>query len=262
MASYKADIIQALENLGGSAHLNQIHKEVARLRKGNLNKSWTYSIQENLQRHSSDSVYGRGKYGSGDDIFYMVEGKGKGIWGLRKKFAVAPTDLDWFQQLRTEGVKGEVINFWTPTPWNINQLPVNAKLYFMLKSPIRKIGGYGKFVEYKNMKASEAWKEYGRDNGVENLSQLVSRTDLYKSRHSVKKLRLSDPEIGCILLKDPEFYENDDFKTDKTFGIDFPKQIVKLKYFRTKEKTTRIEKEREILVKKSFVINHEIADIL
>ena len=54
------------------------------------------------------------------------------------------------------------------------------------------------------------------------------------------------------MLKDPEFYENDDFKTDKTFGIDFPKQIVKLKYFRTKEKTTRIEKERDILVKKSY----------
>ena len=84
MATYKADIIQALKNLGGSAHLKQIHKEVARLRKGKLKKTWKYSIQENLQRHSSDSIYGRGKYGSGDDIFYMVEGKRKGIWGLRE----------------------------------------------------------------------------------------------------------------------------------------------------------------------------------
>lgn len=84
MTTYKEDIIQALKNLGGSAHLKNIHKEVARLRKGKLNKSWTFSIQENLQRHSSDSVYGRGKYGSGDDIFYMVKGKGQGIWGLRE----------------------------------------------------------------------------------------------------------------------------------------------------------------------------------
>ena len=52
----------------------------------------------------------------------------------------------------------------------------------MLKSPIRKIGGFGKFVEYKNMKASEAWAKYGRDNGVENLSQLISRTDKYKAK--------------------------------------------------------------------------------
>ena len=83
MTTYKEDIIQALKNLGGSAHLKDIHKEVARLRKGNLNASWTYSIQENLQRHSSDSIYGRGRYGSGENIFYMVKGKGQGIWGLR-----------------------------------------------------------------------------------------------------------------------------------------------------------------------------------
>jgi len=58
-------------------------------------------------------------------------------------FAVAPTDLDWFQQLRTEGVNGNVINFWTPTPWNISKFKKGERLYFMLKSPIRKIGGYG-----------------------------------------------------------------------------------------------------------------------
>ena len=66
-------------------------------------------------------------------------------------FAISPTDLNWFQQLRTEGLQGNVINFWTPTPWNISRLKSGDNLYFMLKSPIRKIGGYGKFVEYKNM---------------------------------------------------------------------------------------------------------------
>ena len=37
------------------------------------------------------------------------------------------------------------------------------------------------------MRASEAWREYGRDNGVENLSQLISRTDKYKAKHTKKK---------------------------------------------------------------------------
>ena len=64
-------------------------------------------------------------------------------------FAISPTDLNWFQQLRTEGLQGNVINFWTPTPWNITRLKSGDNLYFMLKSPIRKIGGYGKLVEYK-----------------------------------------------------------------------------------------------------------------
>jgi|TARA_B110000116_G_scaffold227688_1_gene208722 putative restriction endonuclease len=67
-------------------------------------------------------------------------------------FAISPTDLNWFQQLRADDLQGNVINFWTPTPWNISRLKSGDNLYFMLKSPIRKIGGYGKFVEYKNMK--------------------------------------------------------------------------------------------------------------
>ena len=251
MATYKEDTIEALKNLGGAAHLSKIMNEVSKLREGNLNASWQDTVREVLYENSQDSKYGRGKYGSGENIFYSVEGKGKGVWGLREMFAVAPTDLDWFQQLRTDGVKGDVINFWTPTPWNISRLQVNDKLYFMLKSPIRKIGGFGKFVEYKNMKASEAWRKYGRDNGVENLSQLISRTDKYKAKHTKKNL-IPDPVIGCILLKDPEFYDNDNLKTDKSEGIDFPKQVVKIKYFRKREKKVQNEKEREIEVKKTF----------
>ena len=251
MSTWVKDVQIALKNLGGEAHLSKIFDEVKKIRK-DLNQTWTRTVQKELERHSSDSRVWKSKHKGKEDLFYSAKGIGEGVWGLREMFAVAPTDLDWFSQLRREGIKGDVINFWTPTPWNINRLEVNSKLYFMLKSPVRKIGGYGKFVEYKNMKASEAWKIYGRDNGVENLSQLVSRTDLYKSRHSVKKPLLPDPEIGCILLKDPEFYENEDLQSDKTFGINFPKQIVKLKYFRAKEKYTRVEKDREIVVKKSF----------
>ena len=164
-------------------------------------------------------------------------------------FAVAPTDLDWFQQLRTDGVNGDVINFWTPTPWNISRLKKGNRLYFMLKSPIRKIGGFGKFVQYKNMKASEAWKKYGRDNGVENLGQLISRTDKYKSKHTKNPLK-ADPEIGCILLKDPEFYDNEYFQSDKDLGIVFAKQIVKIKYFEKRE--LKVLRETQVKVDKSF----------
>ena len=48
----------------------------------------------------------------------------------------------------------------------------------MLKSPIRKIGGYGKFREYKNMSTTEAWNKYGKNNGVESLDEL-ERTKFY-----------------------------------------------------------------------------------
>jgi len=164
-------------------------------------------------------------------------------------FAIAPTDLNWFQQLRTEGLQGKVINFWTPTPWNISRLQKGNNLYFMLKSPIRKIGGYGKFVEYKNMKASEAWKLYGRDNGVEDLTNLIARTSEYASKHS-KNPVLTNPEIGCILLDEPVFFDNDNFVTDKSLGVNFPNQVVKIKYFDEKEKI--VVRQTEIKVQSNF----------
>jgi len=83
MATYKQDTIQALKNLGGEAHLSKITNEVAKLRKGNLNASWQDTVREVLYENTQDSKYGRGKYGSGENIFYSVEGKGKGVWGLR-----------------------------------------------------------------------------------------------------------------------------------------------------------------------------------
>ena len=70
-------------------------------------------------------------------------------------FGIANTDLNWFSQLRNEGYSQSPINFWTPTPWNIKKLQKGDFLYFMLKSPIRKIGGYGRFVEYKKSKVPE-----------------------------------------------------------------------------------------------------------
>ena len=82
MATLLEDIIQVLKNLGGVAHLSKIQDGIARIRKGKLKPSWKYQIQENLYRNSEDSVYGRGKYGSGKNIFYSAEGKRKGVWGL------------------------------------------------------------------------------------------------------------------------------------------------------------------------------------
>ena len=79
MPTWREDTIQALKNLGGVAHLSEIHKEVEKLRKGKLNNTWTQTVQRELETYSSDSQ----AYGGGKDIFYMAEGKGKGVWGLR-----------------------------------------------------------------------------------------------------------------------------------------------------------------------------------
>ena len=83
MATWKEDTIQALKNLGGVAHFSKIHKEVKKLRKGKLNPTWTQTIQRELETYSSDSDVWNSKLGGKEDLFYMPEGKGKGVWGLR-----------------------------------------------------------------------------------------------------------------------------------------------------------------------------------
>ena len=69
MPTWREDTIQALKNLGGVAHLSEIHKEVEKLRKGKLNNTWTQTVQRELETYSSDSE----AFGGGKDIFYMAE---------------------------------------------------------------------------------------------------------------------------------------------------------------------------------------------
>lgn len=80
MATWREDIIKALESLGGKAHRSKILEEVKKIRGENLNNTWEQTVQRELESYSSDSD----AYLNREDIFYMVDGKGKGIWGLRK----------------------------------------------------------------------------------------------------------------------------------------------------------------------------------
>src|SRR5829696_2962390 len=144
--------------------------------------------------------------------------------------AIAPTDLDWFEVLSEESPAPE-INFWTPTPWNISGLEQGNRFYFLLKAPYRKIGGYGHFRYYENMSAREAWNRFGKGNGVSNLAELVERTSKYASRHSTTFVPSVNPEIECIILDRPVFFEESDFFRPEDYGKFFPRQVVKLKYF-------------------------------
>ena len=126
-------------------------------------------------------------------------------------YAISPTDIDWFHYLLATGFNSQ-INFWTPTPWNVSKLSLGDKLYFMLKSPIRKIGGYGHFQEYKNMTVNEAWSHFGFKNGCSSKQELVERLDKYKSNRSTDQRSVLESEIGCIVLNNAEFFDDNQFK--------------------------------------------------
>lgn len=79
--TWSTHVQQALRNLGGIGHLKEIYKEVRKIRDGKF--TWpTFAhanIRECLESHSSDSD----RYQNREDLFYSVEGKGRGVWGLR-----------------------------------------------------------------------------------------------------------------------------------------------------------------------------------
>lgn len=82
--SWKDDLISAMENIGSPAAINEICNEVYSLRSENFRSTpnkLRQTVQRTLQNFSSDAS--DFKKPQKDDIFYMAEGKGKGVWGMR-----------------------------------------------------------------------------------------------------------------------------------------------------------------------------------
>lgn len=78
--THKEKTIESLKILGGHAFLKDIYEVYATLEPdATLSQHYQASIRDTLERNSSDSEKFNGK----NDIFYSVEGKGNGHWGLR-----------------------------------------------------------------------------------------------------------------------------------------------------------------------------------
>jgi len=77
---WKDDILETFDFIGGKGHYSEIYTALVEIRgKENLNKFWKKAVQNFIETHSSDSNAYSGK----QDLFYSVEGKGSGVWGLR-----------------------------------------------------------------------------------------------------------------------------------------------------------------------------------
>ena len=145
-------------------------------------------------------------------------------------FAVSVTDQDWFEFLRDREYSGQV-NFWTPTPWSVKRLNAGDEWHFLLKSPVRKLSGYGVFQEYREFSIQEAWRLYGTGNGVSTESALVSLTRQYSEKNSLHPVTDVHSVIGGVILSNVEFYDDDEYLDPAQMGLDFKRQIVKFKYF-------------------------------
>jgi predicted HNH restriction endonuclease len=92
------DIVKAIEIRGGVASLSEIYEELKLIRP-NLARTrpeegyWQATVRRTIESHSSDSQNFEGSRAR-NDIFYSVEGIGRGIWGLREETRYTPNAFD------------------------------------------------------------------------------------------------------------------------------------------------------------------------
>lgn len=144
-------------------------------------------------------------------------------------FTLAVTDLRWHGQHLLEPHSGAVC-YWTPTPWNVRLRP-GTRWGFMLKSPVRRIGGFGTFVRYSNGRLSEGWDRYGPGNGASSFEELRSWVLGYSSKRSTVEADEDDPIVGLIELDGCVFLGSEDQIDPADLGLAFPNPIVKFKRF-------------------------------
>jgi putative restriction endonuclease len=120
---------------------------------------------------------------------------------------VGITDFDWFS-LHASKDHVEEVNFWRPSSrQGFRALQPGGLFLFKLRS--RKfIGGGGFFAKYLPLPLSLAWDAFGEGNGARTLDEL--RKLIARNRH--EPISQSDnPLIGCILLEEPFFFEENDW---------------------------------------------------
>lgn len=121
---------------------------------------------------------------------------------------VAPTDANWLFQLSRRQPLDEV-NFWQPSGFKpLKSIQRGEPLFFKLKRGYDAIGGFGLFERSTPLPASIAWETFRESNGVESLDELLERIAEYREQPLGA---LEDPEIGCILLAQPVFFEKRDW---------------------------------------------------
>lgn len=80
--TYLSEIIASLKELGGIAHIKEINRKIEDrnlLPSLRTNPNWKRVVSTTILRHYKESVHYNK---SNEELFYSVEGVGKGLWGL------------------------------------------------------------------------------------------------------------------------------------------------------------------------------------
>jgi putative restriction endonuclease len=121
------------------------------------------------------------------------------------KGTVAITDFGWYETLRTIGGLAEV-NFWKPSTARSFLAPQFSPFFFKLRAPYNAICGFAYFARYSVLPDWLAWETFAEGNGTRTFRELRER--ILGIRERIRFRGLSNtPEIGCILLVQPTFFD-------------------------------------------------------
>jgi len=165
------------------------------------------------------------------------------------KFYLGVTDNNWFKYLSR--IKPEDINFWQPGGTvKFKVITQGAPFLFKLKSPLNAIGGVGFFSSHTFLPLSIAWDTFGNRNGTANFSDFKKSILNYR-----KDKQNKNPQIGCIVLTNPIFFEEEDWiETPKSWS----KSIVQGKSYSTEDQDgAQLWKKIELLLEKYLVNKYE-----
>lgn len=119
---------------------------------------------------------------------------------------VGVTDDRWYNFLRARPHLSEV-NFWSPSGQGFGALRTGDPFLFKTHAPHNALVGGGFFSCSVKLVLSEAWDFFGEANGVGSLKEMRDSIAKYRVRPIGP---LEDPEIGCVLLRDPFFVPPDE----------------------------------------------------
>lgn len=171
------------------------------------------------------------------------------------KMYVGVTDSDWYNLLRKQNC--DEVNFWKPGSSNFKALNENEMFLFKLHSPQDYIVGGGFFVKFSIVPSYLAWDAFGIKNGTNNLKELNDRINRYRRSNNMVQ---DNPQIGCIILTDPFFFEEKDWVPVPS---DWKKSIVQGKTYDTETEIGRdlYKQVTDRLNGRQFVMKEEPAGI-
>lgn len=123
------------------------------------------------------------------------------------KFYVGITDTAWFKYLAAR--RPNEVNFWRPmATTKFKAIPPGSPFLFKLRKPEHCIVGGGFFVGFSKLPLTIAWGDFEENNGAGDFESFKSRIAHYRRSRG---LLTADPEIGCIMLTQPFFFERSDW---------------------------------------------------